>query len=273
MHRVGWGYGRKVNVFNKNRILSSHKRRARIGRSFLKWLGLIGCCGTRRRLRLSRQAPENSSTASPADRLTAAVRDLVRETIAHPVENVPPPLAPTLSGVIWVSITVLNTLLLITRVPEALLKNTAFDFTSKLVGYVFGGILLVYSSWIRERLTALLRVSWFQALQCFLLAVLLVDEGIPLSSFRPTVVPIEARIFIDGSTVSQAPGKAIRVELGTHLIRIAPPDGAPTLPDSTPMIDYEFSIGWSELINRAMKINRCSGRRSTPWDLFRMSIS
>ena len=80
----------------------------------------------------------------PAERLAQSIRDLIQEELPEGLRAAVSGPLPSWKDAIWVGVVVADAILLITQVPERIFKNTSFEFASNLVGYVFGGVLLVY---------------------------------------------------------------------------------------------------------------------------------
>jgi hypothetical protein len=189
---------------------------------------------------------ESKSTPASAQKLAEAIREVVREEMGH-VESSKERGSPIWVEVVWVTVVVINSVLLISQLPEAALKNTSFEFASKLVGYVFGGVLLVYSSWVKERLMALTGVRWFQCLQLGLF-VILIGLRVTQITVQPKLAP-NARLFVDDNDaqVHLKHGR-LTFALGSHTVRITPKEGASKLPNGQEIRENQFTVTWSDLL-------------------------
>jgi len=190
---------------------------------------------------------ESKPPQQAAQKLAEAIRELVREEVGQS-ESAGERASPVWIEVFWVTVVVINAVLLISQLPEAALKNTSFEFASKLVGYIFGGVLLVYSSWVKERLMALTSVRWFQCLQ-FGLFVVLCALRLAQFSITPTLPP-GARLFVDSTEtpVRLKGDRRLSLPLGSHTIRIAPKAGVEKLPNGLEIRENHFTVSWSDLI-------------------------
>ena len=190
-----------------------------------------------------------SKERSASERLEEAVRDIVRDTLANPQKAPDAHFKPTFSSVFWVCVAIANALLIVTQLPESLFKNTSFEVASQLLGYMFGGVLIFYSSWIRQRVVNLLDVRWFQASQIIVLVALVLTR-LPLFAVYPTMTPRRAQVTVDNESITPASIRPLRLAFGNHLVRIAPPRGEEKLPDGTEVAPQEFVITWQEQITR-----------------------
>ena len=75
----------------------------------------------------SEPSTESSLPSSAASKFADAVRELIRDELGHP-EHLQEPSRPAWMQVTWVTIVVVNVVLLVGEVPEAALKNTSFEF-------------------------------------------------------------------------------------------------------------------------------------------------
>ena len=200
---------------------------------------------------------EEGRNSSSAERLASAVREIVHESLGHSADSRHHAGEPTATSVIWVCVICANVLLVITELPESFLKNTSLEFASKLVGYVFGGVLLLYSSWIRERLVEWRNIRWFRVSQIAILVVLIASR-LPLFAVYPKITPLRAQVFVDGETVR--PSRPVWLSFGNHTIRIATRTGDDRLQDGTLIQEHDFVLTWQALIRHKLQ-----GRFAPHW--------
>jgi hypothetical protein len=189
--------------------------------------------------------PELPSSA--ASKFADAARELIRAEMARP-ERLPGITRPAWREVVWVTILVVDVALLVSQVPEAVLKNASFEFAAKIVGSIFGGTLLLYSSWVRERLIKLCAVRWFQATLLILLLVLIFAQFATFS-IQP-VLPPDTSLFIDdGATpVPLRRGQPLLLTLRAHTVKVLPREGQEKLPGGEEVHGYEFTITPKDLL-------------------------
>lgn len=189
---------------------------------------------------------ESRESTSSASKLAEAIREIIREEIHSPQTPAEKP-APAWLELFWVGIVIANLVMLATQVWDAVAKNTGFDFAFKVIGYVFGGSLVVYASWVREQLMKLTNERWFRATQVGLL-VLLIIFRVNLFSLAPSVNPRDARLFVDDTEQHLKRGTTLPLNLATHRVKVLPPEGAEKLPNGLEALPNEFSIGVKDLL-------------------------
>ncbi|HTB13988.1 MAG TPA: hypothetical protein VK752_20575 [Bryobacteraceae bacterium] len=185
--------------------------------------------------------PDETDAKPPQERLAQAVRDLIQEELHRPAPKGEE--LPSFEKVLWIGVILANIVLLITQVPDQILKDTSFEFASKLIGYVFGGLLLVYSSWAREQIMKLVRVRWFQACQITLL-ILLLFLRVHVVFIHPNVEPAGAQLWVDGEAVRFKRGGSLGLSFRTHDIKVVPPAESKDKP-------YQFTIRRWDLVRGA----------------------
>lgn len=196
-------------------------------------------------------SPSSASPGPGAGKLEEAIRELIRDELKQPASQSTAP--PAWENVIWVGMIVANVVLLVTALPDRILKDTSFELASKLIGYAFGGVLLVYSGWAREKLLELSGVRWFQACQIVLFLGLMIGR-LPLFALSPELNPPGATLSVDGAPpVELKRGENLRLVLGSHTIRVAPKAGDEKLENGMTAEPAQFTISWKDLLFRSAR--------------------
>jgi hypothetical protein len=196
---------------------------------------------------MSSPAPAESRESNPSEsKLTEAIRELIREEIQNPKAPAEKP-GPVWIEIFWISVVIANLVMLATQVSDVVVKDSAFEFAFKVIGFVFGGSLVVYASWVREHLVKLANVHWFRATQLTLL-FLLVFFHVDLFPITPSLSPPGSHLFIDDKEEHLRNGDTLFFRLASHQVRVLPPTGADKLPHDLEVLPNEFPIGVKDLV-------------------------
>ncbi len=209
----------------------------------------------------------------PAERLAQSIRDLIQEELPEGLRAAVSGPLPSWKDAIWVGVVVADAILLITQVPERIFKNTSFEFASNLVGYVFGGVLLVYSSWAREQIMKFIQIGWCRAALVSLLVLLLFLQA-HLFFIHPRIQPTGSKLLVDGDPVHVKYGSDLSLSFGSHDVEVLAPDktseqGEAIKQQADVTRPNQFTIGQLDLIKG--KFRKKGGDLWTP--LYSLSLS
>lgn len=151
------------------------------------------------------------------DKLTEAVRELIRQELQSPQET-QAAVEPRISDAGWLLLTIADLVLLLSLVPARWFESPLAGVLEKLVPWLCSGLFLVGYTWFRDRLLIFTRTRYFKIALLSVFPLLLVSYT-PVFAIRFMVEPAAgASLLVDGKPAN--PSGKIWLHLRSYEISV-----------------------------------------------------
>lgn len=167
--------------------------------------------------------------ATASDRLSDAVREIVREALLQAPAGAPDEKkkaeTPKPGDVLFLLLLLFNISLLIFALPDSIRGDPRLDLAMKLLPPVAGGLFVLFTSWYRERVLSWSRRKVFRGSQVVFPVLVVALFWLPIVPVRVAVEPKEALLFVGTEAKERNHTARIWTSLRPHLFTIRNSEG------------------------------------------------